>query len=105
MATTGKNFKRRLQGKREVGIEEIGMAKEDPDSASNQLDSAGNALTELQQEPQSEKKLTQDLRAQIDHLQSVIAQAGEDKKALEAEVGRKQDAIDILQQRINASSA
>ncbi|KAJ8637741.1 hypothetical protein MRB53_012008 [Persea americana] len=71
MATTGKNFKRRLQGKREVGIEEIGMAKEDPDSASNQLDFAGNALTELQQELQ---------------------------------IGRKQDAIDILQQRINQLS-
>ncbi|RWR77510.1 MAR-binding filament-like protein 1-1 [Cinnamomum micranthum f. kanehirae] len=104
MATMGKNFKGRLQGKREVGIEEIGMAKEDLDSASNQLDSAGSALTELQQELQSEKKLTQDIGAQIDHLQGVIAQAGEDKRALEAEVGLKQDAIDILQQRINQLS-
>ncbi|XXG56092.1 hypothetical protein AAC387_Pa03g3597 [Persea americana] len=101
MSTMGKNLKRRLQSKKEEKNEEIRKAKEELDSLSNQLDSANSALTELQQELQSEKQLTQELRAQIDHLQGAIAEAGEDKKAIGAEVGRKQEAIDILQQRIN----
>lgn len=47
------------------------------------------------------KKLAEELEEQVDQLRSVIAQAGEDKKILEAELGNMQNAVNILREKLN----
>ncbi|RWR83032.1 MAR-binding filament-like protein 1-1 [Cinnamomum micranthum f. kanehirae] len=100
IATLERNFKRSLQSEQEK-IEQIRKMKEEQASLLNQLASANTALTEFQQELHGERKLAGDLKAQMDHLRGIIAQAGEDKKILEALLREKQDVANVLEERLD----
>ncbi|KAG5415967.1 hypothetical protein IGI04_003534 [Brassica rapa subsp. trilocularis] len=73
-------------------------------SVLSELNSAKEVVTGLGQELSSDKKLSEELRAQIESLQSSLSKAGEDEKALETELRDKLDLIEGLQDRINLLS-
>ncbi|XP_077211782.1 MAR binding filament-like protein 1 [Tasmannia lanceolata] len=104
MALREKNFEKRLRDEQEEKFKQIRKAKEDQVSFSNQLTSAKSEITGLRRELQNDKKIVQELKVQMDQLQSGLEQAGEDKKFLEAKLLEKHEAVDALQERINLLS-
>eukprot|EP00262_Sarcandra_glabra_P012100 TRINITY_DN3046_c0_g1_i1.p1 TRINITY_DN3046_c0_g1~~TRINITY_DN3046_c0_g1_i1.p1 ORF type:complete len:739 (-),score=202.07 TRINITY_DN3046_c0_g1_i1:108-2324(-) len=99
-----KDFKRKLMNEQEARFKQIRESKEAELSLSNQLTSANRTITGLRQDLQSEKRLAQELKVQIDRLQSEITQAGEDKQLLEDKLTEKLDTIEFLQEKINLLS-
>ncbi|KAH0904483.1 hypothetical protein HID58_043986 [Brassica napus] len=83
LVTKEKDFEARLQLQQEEWNKEREKAQEEQLSLINQLNSAKEVVTGLGRELSSEKILCEELRAQIESLQSSLSKAGEDGKSLE----------------------
>ncbi|KAA8540427.1 hypothetical protein F0562_024654 [Nyssa sinensis] len=97
-----KNFESKLLNEQEEHNKQLRKASEETQSLMNQLKSANITIAGLGRELQSEKRLIDELKVQIDGLQINLIKAGEDKKELEEKLKEKLDAIDFLQEKINS---
>ncbi|KAJ0006954.1 hypothetical protein Pint_29887 [Pistacia integerrima] len=99
-----KEFESKLQKEQEERTKLLKTAKEEQQVLMNQLNSANSTITGLGQELKNEKKLIEELKVQIDSLQSSLLKAGEDKSAVEEKLKEKLDSIEALQDRVNLLS-
>ncbi|KAF3600062.1 hypothetical protein F2Q69_00038205 [Brassica cretica] len=104
LVTKEKDFEARLQLQQEEWNKEREKAQEEQLSLINQLNSAKEVVTGLGRELSSEKKLCEELRAQIESLQSSLSKAGEDGNSLETALRDKLKLIEGLQDRISLLS-
>ncbi|CAN6925830.1 unnamed protein product [Brassica oleracea] len=104
LVTKEKDFEARLQLQQEEWNKEREKAQEEQLSLINQLNSAKEVVTGLGRELSSEKKLCEELRAQIESLQSSLSKAGEDGNSLETELRDKLKLIEGLQDWISLLS-
>ncbi|CDY21894.1 BnaC01g35540D [Brassica napus] len=104
LVTKEKDFEARLQLQQEEWNKEREKAQEEQLSLINQLNSAKEVVTGLGRELSSEKILCEELRAQIESLQSSLSKAGEDGKSLETVLRDKLKLIEGLQDRISLLS-
>ncbi|KAF3534341.1 hypothetical protein DY000_02042827, partial [Brassica cretica] len=104
LVTKEKDFEARLQLQQEEWNKEREKAQEEQLSLINQLNSAKKVVTGLGRELSSEKKLCEELRAQIESLQSSLSKAGEDGNSLETALRDKLKLIEGLQDRISLLS-
>ncbi|KAL0719388.1 hypothetical protein Bca4012_068712 [Brassica carinata] len=79
-------------------------AQEEQLSLINQSNSAKDVVIGVGRELSCQKKLCEELRAQIGSLQSSLSKVGEDKRALETELRNKLDLIEGMQDRISLLS-
>ncbi|CAA6666268.1 unnamed protein product [Spirodela intermedia] len=95
------NFKRRLEREQEEHRKQMGKLKEAEAFLSQQLASAKGTVAAIGVELKNEKRLAEDLRSQIDQLRSSLAQAREEKEALEAKHKKNLDVIVGLEDRVS----
>lgn len=99
-----KDFESKLQNEQEQRTKQLKSAKEEQQLLKNKLNSANSTISGLGKELQNEKRVIEELRIQIDSLQTSLLKAGEDKRALEGELKQKLDTIEGLQDKINLVS-
>ncbi|KAG4199109.1 hypothetical protein ERO13_A05G129515v2 [Gossypium hirsutum] len=96
-----KDFESKLLNEREERTKQLKEAKEEKLSIMDQLNSANNTIAGLGQELKNEKRLIENLKVQIDILQSNLLKAGEEKRSLEQELKEKLDLVGVLQEKVN----
>ncbi|TYI81191.1 hypothetical protein E1A91_D05G137500v1 [Gossypium mustelinum] len=100
-----KDFESKLLNEREERTKQLKEAKEEKLSIMDQLNSANNTIAGLGQELKNEKRLIENLKVQIDSLQSNLLKAGEEKRSLEQELKEKLDLVGVLQEKVNLLSS
>lgn len=99
-----KDFESKLQNEQEQRTKQLKSAKEEQQLLMNKLNSANTTISGLGKELQNEKRFIEELRIEIDSLQTSLLKFGEDKRALEEERKQKLDRIEGLQDKINLLS-
>ncbi|KAE8700642.1 MAR binding filament-like protein 1, putative isoform 2 [Hibiscus syriacus] len=100
-----KDFESKMLKESEEQTKQLKKTKEEQLSLLDQLNSANNTIAGLGQELKNEKRLMQDLKVQIDTLQSNISKARDEKRSLEQELKEKLDFVDVLQEKVNLFSS
>ncbi|GMI82062.1 MAR binding filament-like protein 1 [Hibiscus trionum] len=100
-----KYFESKLLNEREEQTKQLKKAKEEQLGLFDQLNSANNTIAGLGQELKNEKRLIENLKFQIDSLQSNLSNAGEEKRSLEHELKEKLDLGAVLQEKVNLLSS
>ncbi|KDO51184.1 hypothetical protein CISIN_1g036820mg [Citrus sinensis] len=99
-----KDFESKLQNEQEQRTKQLKSAKEEQQLLMNKLNSANTTISGLGKELQNEKRFIEELRIEIDSLQTSLLKFGEDKRTLEEERKQKLDRIEGLQDKINLLS-
>ncbi|XP_021674375.2 MAR-binding filament-like protein 1-1 isoform X2 [Hevea brasiliensis] len=99
-----KNFESKLLNKQEEWTKQLRRAKDEQLVLVNQLKSANSTITGLGQELKNEKRTVDELKFQMDILETNLSKAEEDKKALERELKEKLNSIEVLQDKTNLLS-
>ncbi|XP_015867227.3 MAR-binding filament-like protein 1-1 isoform X2 [Ziziphus jujuba] len=100
-----KNFETKLLNEQEERTKQIRKAMEEQQTLLNKLNSANSTITGLGQELKSEKRLIEELKFQVDSLETNLSKATEDKKALEENLKEKLNFIEVLQEKISLLSS
>ncbi|KAK8581234.1 hypothetical protein V6N13_144273 [Hibiscus sabdariffa] len=96
-----KYFESKLLNECEERTKQLKKAKEEQLALLDQLNSANNTIAGLGQELKNEKRLIENLKVQIDSLQSNLSKAGAEKRSFEHELKEKLDLVDVLQEKVN----
>ncbi|XP_019425085.1 PREDICTED: MAR-binding filament-like protein 1 isoform X3 [Lupinus angustifolius] len=96
-----RNYESELLNEREERSKKLGKAKEEQRALVNELSSANNIVSRLEQEVKGGKKLIEELKLQISTLESKVSKTDADKKEFEKNLKGKVDSIETLQERIN----
>ncbi|CAL0308765.1 unnamed protein product [Lupinus luteus] len=96
-----RNYESELLNEHEERSKKLGKAKEEQRALVNELSSANNIVSRLEQEVKGGEKLIEDLKLQIGTLESEVSKTDADKKEVEKNLKEKVDSIEILQERIN----
>lgn len=96
-----KNFDSKLLSEQKERSKQLARAREEQKSLMDQLNSANSTIAGLGKELNGEKRLIEELKIQIDSLETNLAKAGEEKIALEENLKEKINSIEVLQGRIN----
>ncbi|KAF8407024.1 hypothetical protein HHK36_006148 [Tetracentron sinense] len=91
------NHERKLLTEQEERATQFRKAREEQLSLLNQLSSANSTVTGLGKELRSEKRLVEELKSEIDRLQSGLTNTEEDKEMLEEKLKEKLDLIEELE--------
>ena len=98
------DFRRKLEKQQEDHRDQVRMLKEEEKSLSRELSSAKAAVSAIGLELQSEKKLAEDLKFQIEKLRSSLDLSEEERKGLEAKLKEKEDSVVDLESNVNKLS-
>ncbi|KAL6285764.1 hypothetical protein ACE6H2_010154 [Prunus campanulata] len=96
-----KNFDSKLLSEQKERSKQLTRAREEQKSLMDQLNSANSTIAGLGKELNGEKRLIEELKIQIDSLETNLSKAGEEKIALEENLKEKINSIEVLQGRIN----
>ncbi|CAB4303175.1 unnamed protein product [Prunus armeniaca] len=96
-----KNFESKLLNEQEEWSKQLTRAMEEQKSLMDQLNSANSTIAGLGKELNGEKRLIDELKIQIDSLETNLSKAGGEKIALEENLKEKINSIEVLQGRIN----
>ncbi|KAE9616147.1 hypothetical protein Lal_00017177 [Lupinus albus] len=96
-----RNYESELLNEREEQSKKLGKAKEEQQALINELSSANNTVSRLEQEVKGGGKLIEELKLQIGTLESKVTMTDADKKEFEKSLKEKVDSIETLQERIN----
>ncbi|KAK1259908.1 MAR-binding filament-like protein 1 [Acorus gramineus] len=95
-----RNFEINLQSEQEHWQKQIRKIKTEEASLVRQLASVSSTISRLRQEVQSEKRLVDDLRGQINVFHLQITQSNEEKNVIKAKLKEKIAIIEVLQERV-----
>ncbi|XP_041002133.1 MAR-binding filament-like protein 1-1 isoform X3 [Juglans microcarpa x Juglans regia] len=104
IVSSEKNFESKLLNEQEERTKQLRKVKEEQQSLLSQLNSANSTITGLGQELKREKILIEELKFQIQSLETSISMARDDKKALEENLKERLYSITVLQERSNLLS-
>ncbi|XP_047158579.1 MAR-binding filament-like protein 1-1 [Vigna umbellata] len=99
-----KDYELKLLNKQEEQANLLEKAKEEKQALMEQLNSANSTINHLGKELKNERILVEDLKLQIDRLETELSKIDTDKKDLEINLKEKIDFIGVLQERINLLS-
>ncbi|KAG2722968.1 hypothetical protein I3843_02G129300 [Carya illinoinensis] len=104
IVSSERSFESKLLNEQEERTKQLRKVKVEQQSLLSQLNSANSTITGLGQELKREKRLIEELRFQIQSLETSISMARDDKKALEENLKERLYSITVLQERSNLLS-
>ncbi|KAL1292853.1 MAR-binding filament-like protein 1-1 isoform X2 [Arachis ipaensis] len=101
IASLKNTYEFKLLEEEEERTKQLGEAKEEQQALISKLSSAEITIIRLEQEVKGEKKLVEELKLQIDSLETILSKTSAEKKDLEEKLKEKVDSTETLEQRIN----